>query len=253
MKANSRKRLFLSLVLVGLLLTAVAMAFSWYLIRSDAPVGRWVGITLVVFGVGFLVYALAGLASLTISLLTGHNIAFLSKAREQVAFAFLPVALRVGGWLGLDKDKIRASFIEVNNQLVNQRQVHTTPDQLLILAPVCLQEASCVRKVTHDIENCRQCGRCPVGDLLRISKHYGVHLALATGGTKARQLLKELRPQVVIAIACERDLVSGLQDARSIVVKGIANQRPNGPCFNTLVDIEEVENTLQDFLTPEHI
>ena len=250
MKSNGRKRLFLGLVLISLVLVAGAVATTWYFIRSGAPVGRWLGIILIILSIAFLIYALGGISSLTVSLISGHNIAFLSRGRERVAFALLPLALRVGDWLGLDKDRIRASFIEVNNQLVSQGQVKVRPDELLILAPVCLQEANCSRKVTHDIRNCRRCGQCPVGDLLGLAQRYGVHLAVATGGTKARQLIKELQPQVVVAIACERDLVSGLQDSRPIVVKGITNQRPHGPCFNTQVDLGEVEATLESFLVP---
>ena len=42
---------------------------------------------------------------------------------------------------------------------------------------------------------------------------------------------------MVIAIACERDLVSGLQDARQITVEAITNQRPPG----SLVLIHKVD------------
>jgi len=60
--------------------------------------------------------------------------------------------------------------------------------------------------------------------------------------------LKTLRPQAVLAIACERDLTSGIQDVFPLPVIGILNQRPFGPCCNTRVDIDRVEKLLQDMV-----
>ncbi|NMB45854.1 MAG: DUF116 domain-containing protein [Firmicutes bacterium] len=250
MKGNEKKRVFMGLIIISLLVMAAIAGLIWYLFRTESQVGRWLWFVAILLLSGFLIYAAAGIFSLLVSLITGQNISVLSKARQRAAFAFLPIALRLGGLLGIDQDRIRASFIEVNNQLIRQRQRRVNPEELLILAPVCLQQAECPRKVTSDIWQCRRCGRCSVGGLLELAERYGVHAAIATGGTKARQLLRDLRPQVVVAIACERDLVSGLQDSRRITVRGITNQRPHGPCFNTQVDLEKVEAALRSCLLP---
>ena len=72
-----------------------------------------------------------------------------------------------------------------------------------------------------------------------------MHLVVATGGTLARQLVAKARPKAIIAVACERDLTSGIQDVFPIPVIGIFNERPFGPCFNTRVDIDRVEEAIQ--------
>jgi hypothetical protein len=46
-------------------------------------------------------------------------------------------------------------------------------------------------------------------------------------------------------VACERDLTSGIQDAYTLPVIGILNERPFGPCFNTSVDISKVAEALE--------
>jgi hypothetical protein len=51
----------------------------------------------------------------------------------------------------------------------------------------------------------------------------------------------EKRPKIIIGVACERDLTSGIQDSYPIPVYGIFNRRPNGPCYDTDVDLELVE------------
>ena len=45
-------------------------------------------------------------------------------------------------------------------------------------------------------------------------------------------------------MACERDLTSGIADVGNIPVIGIINDRPNGPCYNTVVDINEFKRGL---------
>ncbi|AKL95536.1 hypothetical protein CACET_c20890 [Clostridium aceticum] len=64
----------------------------------------------------------------------------------------------------------------------------------------------------------------------------------------ARKTIVDLRPKAVIAIACERDLFSGLMDVKKIPILAIINKRPQGPCINTQVDIKEVEEAIAHFI-----
>ena len=73
-------------------------------------------------------------------------------------------------------------------------------------------------------------------------------MAIATGGTLARQAVKKVRPKAILAVACERDLTSGIQDVFPLPVIGVLNERPNGPCYNTRVDMKKVETAIQEFV-----
>ena len=66
--------------------------------------------------------------------------------------------------------------------------------------------------------------------------------------TKTIKIIIDNKPKAVIAVACERDLTSGIQDMKHIPVLGVFNKRPNGPCVDTLIDIHEIENAI-NFLT----
>jgi hypothetical protein len=76
-------------------------------------------------------------------------------------------------------------------------------------------------------------------------------IAVATGGTLARRIIVENRPEAIVAVACELDLTTGIQDSYPIPVIGILNDRPNGPCINTKVDIQKVRSAILDFLEPQ--
>ncbi|MBC7075448.1 MAG: DUF116 domain-containing protein, partial [Syntrophomonadaceae bacterium] len=52
-------------------------------------------------------------------------------------------------------------------------------------------------------------------------------------------------PRGVVAVACERDLSAGIHDMGVLPVIGVLNCRPNGPCINTDVDVEAVEEALK--------
>ena len=73
-------------------------------------------------------------------------------------------------------------------------------------------------------------------------------MAVATGGTLARKLIVERRPHFILAVACERDLTSGIRDSYPLPVIGVLNHRPNGPCFNTHIMMDEVEQVLDEFI-----
>jgi hypothetical protein len=168
-----------------------------------------------------------------------------------VVRVLFPLLVVVGKCFGIGKDEIRRSFVAINNQLVLGEAGKVRPQELLLLLPHCLQHHECPVRITGDIENCKACGNCKIKDLVALSKKYAVPVAVATGGTLARRIVVEKKPQVIIGVACERDLTSGIQDTYPIPVFGILNRRPHGPCYDTDVDLQLVEKGLITFLNSE--
>lgn len=143
-------------------------------------------------------------------------------------------------------ESIERYFIDINNKLV-LKAIKKKPEKLLLLMPHCLQFSDCDYRVTGKEIKCKMCGKCEIKDLMEISKKYNVQLSIATGGTMARNIVREVRPDIIIATACERDLISGLKDTISLPVIGILNERPNGPCVDTKVDLCKITGLI-DFL-----
>lgn len=117
---------------------------------------------------------------------------------------------------------------------------------LLLLSPSCLQNKDCPAKITNDIQECRRCGRCKIKDLVEMSELHQLSLMVVTGGTVAREAVKGNNYGGVIAIACERELETGIRDAFPLPVIAIINERPEGPCVNTQVDIEKVKEGIRE-------
>jgi uncharacterized protein len=186
-----------------------------------------------------------GVALLILTLVRGKEIFFAAKLRGAVIEVLFPIMIGVGKLLGISKEKIQQSFVEVNNLLVRAKCRDSKPRRILLLMPHCLQFSDCSIKITSDAYKCQACGKCRIKDLVVLAKKYDVHLSVATGGTLARRRVAEAKPQAIIAVACERDLTSGIQDAYPLPVIGILNDRPFGPCFNTSVDIDKVADALE--------
>lgn len=196
------------------------------------------------------VLMLSGGLLLVFTIFRGKDIFLSHRLRGIVAKVLFPFMILMGRLVGVSKERVQQSFIELNNHLVLSNHHRTRPNKLLILLPHCIQDFDCEVKITGNIRNCKGCGKCEIKELIELSDQYQVKIAVATGGTLARRIVVENRPEAIVGVACELDLTSGIQDTYPIPVIGILNERPNGPCINTRVDIQKVKQAILDFLEP---
>jgi hypothetical protein len=158
---------------------------------------------------------------------------------------FYPFLMLLSAFFKSRKEKFQHAVISLNNRLVRGEGLRTK--KILLLLPHCLQTTECDIRLTHNIYNCARCGRCEIRDLIEIAEENGLDLFVATGGTLARKIVAESRPEAIVAVACERDLSSGIVDSYPLPALGIPNERPFGPCLNTRVDLEKVKEAIRFF------
>jgi hypothetical protein len=170
------------------------------------------------------------------------------KINFNIVSVLYPALIVLGNTINIPKNEIRKVYIKLNNEYIYSKKFNLKAEDILILIPHCIQKSSCKLRVTTEIKNCKSCGLCNVGDLLALQDKYNVNICIATGGTLARKKIIESKPKAVIAVACERDLTSGVQDAKQVPVLGVFNKRPNGPCVDTKIEIKEVENAIKFFI-----
>ncbi len=245
----SRKRLFIGLLCGTGLAVCALLALIWIIpfvgLANIHPLAPWVVGVVFAAAIGLVLWATLGLAA---SVALGRPFLGSDHLRGVMAKVFLPLMTIFARLVGISKSRVRASFIKVNNEMVSAGAGRYAPQQVLVLLPHCLQSSRCARRLTYDINNCKRCGECPVDGLLTLSETYGVPIAIATGGTIARRIVVQKRPRLILAVACERDLSSGIQDTYPIPVYGVLNERPNGPCLDTLVALPRLESALRAFL-----
>lgn len=247
------KRTFIVLLLltcVGLVILAVALWLVPYVgfkaIHPSFPL-----IMAALFGL-IVLFLIGGGLTLVFTIIRGKNLFFNRRIRGVVIRFLFPLLVMVGKLIGISKDEVRRAFIAINNQLVLGEARKVPPKKILILLPQCIQNHECVVRITGNVKNCKACGKCKVKNLVELSGKHDISVSVATGGTLARKIVVDKKPEIIIAVACERDLTSGIQDTYPIPVFGILNRRPHGPCYDTDVDLELVERGISAFLKDEN-
>lgn len=246
---GSTKRLFVSLMTGSFAAVATFFAAAWWIARPGlAELNIWLPD---IFGAVLLVIAgllALGIFSMVAGILGWPVPKFFRKQTYILMNMLFYVALGAGRLLHIPRRRIEGSFVAVSNQIIRNRHLKVPPDKLLVVTPHCLQLATCPHKITRDPNNCKRCGGCDIGALVTMAEEMGFHFFVVTGGTLARQTVMRIRPKAVVAIACERDLASGIQDVYPIPSVGVLNIRPNGPCYNTHVDLAEFRRAIEDIL-----
>lgn len=162
---------------------------------------------------------------------------------------FYPLIMVAGSFSKEKKERLQAFIIKINNQLIKRERPRAS--RILLLLPHCLQINECDIRITHNIYNCKRCGRCEIKDLIEIADENNLKLFVATGGNLARKIVSDVHPEAIVAVACERDLSSGIADTFPMPVIGIPNERPYGPCINTRVSLEKVKEAIRFFIPPK--
>jgi hypothetical protein len=128
------------------------------------------------------------------------------------------------------RDWVENAAVKVYNGLALLRGRKVGTGELLLLIPRCLS------KETLD-------------GVLGVAGRYGVPVFVATRGQLARRVIRERRPRAVVAVACERDMVSGLHDvAGKVPVLGLTMTLPAGPCKDALLDLGKLEDWVKAYV-----
>ena len=128
------------------------------------------------------------------------------------------------------RDWVEHAAIDVYNTLAERRGRTVGKGELLVLIPRCLSKEA-------------------LDGVLAIAGRYEVPVFVATRGQLARRVIRERRPRAVVAVACERDMMTGLRDvAGRLPVLGLTMRLPNGPCRDAILDLDVMERWVKGWI-----
>lgn len=158
----------------------------------------------------------------------------LARIMERILILLWGPTAVVARVVGIAADRLGHSFVELANRLSPRARRVRPGDALLILAPRCLHPEM-------------------MAQLKARAAALEARFVVAAGGEEARVAVLRAGRVAVMAIACERDLVAGLREVLTKrMVLGLANRRPEGPCFRSEIDLAACDRhlaMLQRFLT----
>jgi hypothetical protein len=227
-EANECSATFLILAGLTFFFLVALLNAAWYLVKPRiAEFGPAVAVLLEWCVRGFSILILVIVAAEAISIAKFAKSLLPWVRTDRALLALLPKSVWLGKKFGIGRDRVSNSFIKVHNILLKASPNRLSAERLLILLPRCL-------------------GRATRSQILDRLVGLAAKIVTASGGEEARKAIHEHQPSVILAIACERDLISGLKDvADRIPVLAIPNRRPQGPCKNTELPIEELDAALR--------
>lgn len=132
----------------------------------------------------------------------------------------------------------RGLMIELNNRLNSSLRVPA--DRCLVMVPRCLQWSDCRQNVVDDPQACSDCGACEITRIKMICQERGVRFSVEAGGTSARNQLAMHRPALVVAVACQREILAGIADS-PVPVVAVPLRAGSSPCRNSKVNAAELD------------
>jgi len=128
-------------------------------------------------------------------------------------------------------------------------------EERVLLLPHCLRPSGdCPGKVTRDglqcPPDCPHRGTCAIGRLRDEAERLGYKgVCVAPGGAMALRFVKEKKPKGILAIACHKELLEGVQAVEEIPAekKPVILTLPllKDGCVDTEVDVEEALRRLR--------
>ena len=218
---------------LGLVIVAGVLSLGVFLLAPRlAALVSWLPRALYAGLAAFVALGLVWLTLIGIAFVTGRAVLPERLAERGLLLRTVNLAWRVGELFGVQRDWTDHASVVVYDRLALARSRTVSADELLILIPRCLSRAS-------------------LDGVLDIARRHNVAAFVATRGQLARRVIKERRPKAVVAVACERDMISGLHDvAGRVPVLGLTMQLPNGPCKDASIDIAKLEEFVQKYLRP---
>jgi len=230
-------------IMVSVFLYFLTLSFFYYLVYPRISMN-----SAVFYSVTFLFAVLFGAYSSALYLMVSGRALNKVNLSPLYRYYVFPVTLFYSGLFRRNKLAVWEDFIRMNNSTVEKSHLNLNPSELLVLLPHCLQSTKCSIRITTDIKNCKECGICEIGGLKSLLDEYGVKGFVVTGGTLARRIAKEKLPKGIVAVACHHDLAEGISLVYPIPVYGVLNDRPEGPCLNTRVDLQKIREGIKIFL-----
>lgn len=226
------KRLFCGLGALVLLGYSSVAWVIWYLIAPRLETfGWWAPVASFFAAFAGIGVFWAGYYALVLTLILGKDFApWMPYAA--VIDGLQPGVFRFGRWLGISRDHLGSSFVHMHNALQRLRAPRVAPERCLVIMPRCL---------TRDAYN----------EIKELCDEYGCPVVTVGKGAMARREVFDMAPDAIIGIACERDLVTGINDVKArFAVLGQSIQRVEGPCKNARVDLNELRALIEGFVGP---
>jgi hypothetical protein len=167
-------------------------------------------------------------------------------AKTKLSGVALQKLEQVATKMGVEETELLRLYVETKNRSLIENFASTPYKERILLLPQCLRSKDCPAELGKYGYECQECGRCIIKTIKQASKKLGYKgTFILPGGSIAKNILLELKPQACIGVACFKELVLGsfLCEKLGIIGQGVALLRDG--CINTIVDLKSLNDALK--------
>lgn len=155
------------------------------------------------------------------------------------------VKIRVAKLFNLSEDEASRVIIRARSELKKQRVREAK--RKIVFVPQCLRKRECKAPLSEEGFVCRACSPdCQARLIRERALAGGASCFIVPGGTMVRNIIAKRRPDAVIGIACWKEAEEGLNECDKAGVPAVGVTLLRDGCVNTLVDLEDVKNVLEE-------
>lgn len=129
----------------------------------------------------------------------------------------------------------------VRRHLLARRRAGEPPARaVLLILPRCVRQPCCPVDARGEIAACRECRRCLLGEVARLTERLGVRALVAFRSHVAFAIARRERPDLIVAVACEDRLVKALRNVPEVpaLLAPLADPAPS--CLGATFDLDWV-------------
>jgi len=153
------------------------------------------------------------------------------------------VRLLLGKWPHLERRLVQ-TLVRNQNRRVARHLSRNPVTSMLLIMPRCVKKVGCGAPVQTSLEQCATCFDCPLGDVTRLCRQYGVKALVAFRSHIAFEMARTHQPDVIVATACEDRLVKALRSLPEIPALLTPLKSLDKMCINAQVDLVWLEEQL---------
>jgi hypothetical protein len=152
----------------------------------------------------------------------------------------------VAHFFGMSPSIVDQIGIEVRNNLnLNRFSSIKSKDRILVV-PQCLRSIKCPARLDSSVGvTCKGCGMCMIKEVKEEADRLGYGFYIVPGGSFVERIVKAIRPQAALGVACFKDLNIGMHELSraNCLVMGVPLIKDG--CVETSVSAKDLINVMR--------
>ncbi len=150
----------------------------------------------------------------------------------------------------LTENDINRLFQEINDTF-RQQVLALDRHEICLFLPHCLRSRNCPAASDDEGVQCEKCGQCLISTFVSTAEESGIRVFCVPGGSLLEKLVDKYRPKAIIGVACQKEIMLGLQLLRDKDFFFQVFLLEKDGCFETDINPEPLLSLLTTPITKE--